>query len=335
MYHTRAAAVALAVGLLACSCSSGGSHRSAPSAPGRKAAGPTSGSTVPLGVAPSGPPAVPTAKVYLGTWVNPAGITTNRSASALEQASTLSQLTGVIPAILGVYTAFASPAPLTVLAKIAERGAIPLVSWGCAPTSAVGSGRYDALISRFATALRDFGHPVFLRWFWEMNLPTAESVRCNGGGGPEAFVTAWRRVRDLFREAGATNVAFVWCPGVTADVARMTSYFPGAAYVDWIGADGYEHRHLGADGFTTVFSGWYDAFRGYAKPMMIAETGAMAVDQAQYLAGLRRVLPAQFPLVAAVVYFDAAGPNGSWVLTGGGLQAFAELGRDPYFSARG
>lgn len=278
---------------------------------------------------------MPRGKAYLGVWANPAGSSTDRSGSALQQAASLEQVTGFSPAILSVYTSFAAPAPVALLEEISQRGAIPLVSWACAPTSAVAAGDDDAVISNFAAQLRQFGRPVFVRWFWEMNLRTAPSNRCNAGGGPDTFVAAWKRVWNLFHRAGASNVALVWCPGINADPAGMAAYFPGAAYVDWIGADGYDHRHLGAAGFSQVFAAWYQDFQGYGKPMMVAETGAMPADQADYLAGIGTALPVAFPLVGAVVYFDARGPDGSWVLSGEGVRAFAALGREPYFTARG
>jgi len=31
-------------------------------------------------------------------------------------------------------------------------------------------------------------------------------------GGPAGFVGAWDHIRALFRQAGAGNVSFVWCP---------------------------------------------------------------------------------------------------------------------------
>ncbi len=278
---------------------------------------------------------MPPGRAYLGAWVNPAGTTTDRSASALQQLVSLEQATGVSPAILSVYTSFAAPAPVALLREISQRGAIPLVSWACAPTAAVAAGYDDAVISNFASQLRQFGRAVFVRWFWEMNLRTASSSRCNAGGGPDTFVAAWKRVWNLFKQAGASNVALVWCPGVNGDPSGMAPYFPGSAYVDWIGADGYDRRHLGTAGFSEVFAAWYREFQGYDKPMMVAETGAMTVDQAAYLAGIGTSLPAAFPLVAAVVYFDARGPDGSWVLSADGARAFGALGRNPYFSASG
>ncbi len=277
---------------------------------------------------------MPRGRAYLGAWVNPAGTTTDRSASALQQLVSLEQATGVSPAILSVYTSFAAPAPLALLQEISQRGAVPLVSWACAPTAAVAAGYDDAVISNFASQLRQFGRAVFVRWFWEMNLRTASSSRCNAGGGPDTFVAAWKRVWNLFKQAGASNVALVWCPGVNGDPSGMAPYFPGSAYVDWIGADGYDRHHLGVEGFASVFAAWYDTYATSSKPLMVAETGATASDQSQYISGLAQTLPSSFPAVKAVVYFDANGPNGNWALTPAGLAAFKMMASDQYFSSQ-
>jgi hypothetical protein len=66
--------------------------------------------------------------------------------------------------------------------------------------------------------------------------------------------------------------------------------------------------------------------------MMVGETAAMATDQVAYLQGIAGALPSQFPLVKALVYFDAQGPAGSWILTAAGLQAYRQLAGSTYFS---
>ncbi len=216
--------------------------------------------------------------------------------------------------------------------KIVDQGAIPLVSWGCASTAAVASGQYDQLITSYATALKAFGHPVLLRWFWEMNLRVAKDVACIGSNGPAGFVSAWIHVWNIFHQVGATNVSFVWCPGISGGQIESAQYFPGAAYVDWIGADGYDRKDQGAQAFAQVFGAWYSAYAAYGKPMMVGETGATATDQAAYLQGIGSALPSQFPDIKALVYFDAPGPADLWVLTPDGLQAYGQLARSPYFS---
>ncbi len=252
----------------------------------------------------------------------------------LDQLPSFKSATGSAPAILSVYTPWTFPAPIANLEGIVSEGAIPLIAWGCASTAAINSGQYDQLIMSYADSLRAFGHPVFLRWFWEMNLSVAKDAACIGSGGPSGFVAAWRRVWTIFHQARATNVSFVWCPGISGGLTGMAAFFPGANYVDWIGVDGYDRQRNGQQSFADIFGAWYSAYVSYNKPMMIGETGAMANGQTLYIQGIGSSLPTQFPKIKALVYFDARGPAAPWQLTGNGLEAFHELAANPYFSVR-
>ena len=274
------------------------------------------------------PPPVPTTGAYLGAWVNP-----NPGHSEISQLPSFAQAIGRAPAVLSLYTSWAKPAPIAHMQAIVAHGAIPLIAWGCESTAAVISGQDDGLITAYASALKGFGHPVLLRWFWEMNLKVPKDVNCRGSGGPAGFVAAWKHVWGIFQLAGARNVAFVWCPGIGGGLTEMDPYFPGAAYVDWIGVDGYDRTSQGQQAFANVFGAWYAAYSVYGKPLMIGETAAHPDDQAAYLAGIESSLPTQFPDIKALIYFDAHGPDGPWELGPSGLQALSRLATNPFFSA--
>jgi hypothetical protein len=275
---------------------------------------------------------VPSDGAYLGAWVNPAKITAGAASAEMRQLPTLQQAIGRQLALLHVYIPFDSALPTPVLQGIVSGGAVPLLDWACAPDSQVLSGADDSAIRAFAVSLKDFGYPVFLRYGWEMNLAHGNNGKCVGGN-PASFGAAWRRIHDLFRGAGATNVAFVWCPAMSGR-KDFSAYYPGDSYVDWVAADGYDRSGSGRAAVNQVFGNYYAQFAARGKPMMIAETGAQSGDQAQYVQGLASVLPSQFPAVKALVWFDAPGTSGDWVLQGSGLQAFAALASQPYFSAR-
>ena len=104
------------------------------------------------------------------------------------------------------------------------------------------AGTYDAYIREFAEEARDWGHPFFLRFNWEMNgdwFPWCEGVH---GNAPGEYVAAWRHVHDIFTAVGATNATWVWCPYADTEKrlrADLRSLYPGDAYVDWTCLDGY------------------------------------------------------------------------------------------------
>ena len=223
------------------------------------------------------------------------------------------------------------------LSEIADSyGAVPLVSWHCGDTNErIASGADDDLIVQFADQLKSYGRPVLLRWYWEANLPVYP--HCLGTGSvadQEQYVAAFRRIAGIFDREGANNVEFVWSISASGIAFPMEKFYPGDDYVDWIGADGYDREQHGREAFTEVFSPWYRLFEGHGKPLIVTETGA-TTDQADFLQGVADVLPKDFPRIKAFVYFDAVGAI-DWRLGsygGVGLDAFAELGRNPYFTA--
>jgi hypothetical protein len=303
---------------------------------GSSNSGSSASSSPSTGATGTGAPAIPATGAYLGAWINPgklaASTIAGNSGVELQQLPALETSTSSRPAILNMYTPWSDPAPIAAMQSIASRGAIPLVAWGCTSTAAVSSGQDDQQITAYADSLKAYAHPVLLRWFWEMNIHSAQHTACLGSAGPAGFVTAWQHMRALFTAAGATNVAFVWSPGISSTLAKMATFFPGAASVDWIAVDGYA---LGtASDFGQIFGGWYSAYVRNSKPMMVAETGANPTEQAAYLASISSELPTRFPQIKAVVYFDASGPRGHWALSTAGLSAFGALARTSYFATR-
>ena len=245
-------------------------------------------STTPTSTTPEGvgePPAVPTNGAYLGAWLHPT-TAAGGSAFAVEQKTipAVTAVTGRQLGILHIYSSWSQPAPVADLAAVSAAGSIPLLDWGCGDgTQAITSGADDQLITAYAQALRSFGKPVLLRWCWEMNLVALHPDI----GAPSDFVAAWIHIWNIFHQQGVTNVSFVWCPGVSG--VDPTPYYPGDQYVDWIGFDGYDRT--GSTTFTEVFADSYDQWVGHGKPMMVAETGSRAPDQAAYLESIGTGMP--------------------------------------------
>jgi hypothetical protein len=310
-------------------CGSSTSGTPATSRPAVTRPGPTT--TVPATRPPpttatAPPPAVPTTGAYLGAWLHPVPHGTGGPAFAVEQRTlpTVRAAIGRAPAVLHVYTAWSDPAPVSSLAAVAAAGSIPMVDWGCGPdVTAIPDGTDDATITAFARALRAAGTPVLLRWCWEMNLVHAHPQIPS----PSDFTAAWQHVRSLFRSAGATNVSFVWCPALSG--VDPAPYYPGDGSVDWIGIDGYDRD--GTRTFTSLFGPFAGTWAPHGKPLIVAETGAAGSSQPGFIDSIRTGMPT-LPAYKAVVWFDAPGPALDWSFTPAGLEAFAALARDPYFS---
>jgi hypothetical protein len=217
-------------------------------------------------------------------------------------------------------------------------GCIPMLSWSPLPSYAsVTDGSQDALIRRQASAIAAYGKPLFLRWGWEMNgnwFPWSGAKNSSRGTG---YIAAWRHIHDIFAEEGATNVAWVWSPNYFSQPAQawndMTKYYPGDAYVDWVGTSGYSY---GRELPEYLFGRTY---RTYAsrKPVMISEVGVSesgGTTRPDWIRALRVWIVAH-PGIDALVWFDTDTYKGTnWRLdtTAAAMAAFKELADDPHFA---
>ena len=159
--------------------------------------------------------------------------------------------------VINVYKAWVwnTGLPTTEMAAIVRSGAVPEITWepwnpndGSGPTKfslrSIVDGEWDGYIRRWATAAAAWNGPLYLRFAHEMNgtwYPWAIDV---GANSPELYVAAYRHVHRIFQAAKAGNVQWVWSPHVMPDldVTRLRRAYPGDAFVDVIGLDGYVGR---------------------------------------------------------------------------------------------
>jgi hypothetical protein len=221
---------------------------------------------------------------------------------------------------------------------VRQRGYIPLVDWASfdyeAPEvldqpdfslSTIIEGQHDQYIRRWATQARDWGHPFFLRFNWEMNgwwFPWSERVN---GNQPGEYAQAWRHVHDIFEEVGARNVTWVWCVNVIGpNTIPLETLYPGDEYVDWLCMDGYNTgthplRSGGWKSFAELFGETYSALLSLSprKPIMIAEFASTEVggSKAAWIQdALTDDLPNQFPEVKAIVWFNWNNRGMDWAI---------------------
>lgn len=236
------------------------------------------------------------------------GVYTDTFPASYAGLTAFAQATGSNPDLLMYYSGWFVPFPSRFAQRAASNGAVPLVQMDPDGISlaAIASGRYDAYLSSYAEAVRAYGHPVIIGFAHEMNGSWYSWG--NGHASPAAFVSAWRHVVELFRALGAKNVTWLWTVNIINDSRRGTipspaAWWPGAAYVNWVGIDGYYLKSSWR--FAPLFGPTIAAVRELtADPVLIAETGAVpAADQpakiADLFAGVR-----QYGLLG-FVWFDA------------------------------
>ncbi len=207
-------------------------------------------------------------------------------------------------------------------------------------------------IRNTADLLKEYPGPVLLRWFWEFNLLKKENKSCLGHGPSKNpilstpmeytdFKGAWQNIWNIFEAEQVPNVMFLWNPGnyipcppgksQSCGIHDPHNYYPGSAYVDWIGIDTYQRET--SETFAYNFGQFYGDFKGYGKPLMVGENGSPNYAQnteevqATYLgAGQNGLLadfesnPSPYPELKAYDYFDSDSVGkgkrntNSWVL---------------------
>jgi cellulose synthase/poly-beta-1,6-N-acetylglucosamine synthase-like glycosyltransferase len=94
---------------------------------------------------------------------------------------------------------------------------------------AIFNGVRDSDIKRWATAIRNFGQPVYLTILPHADKNWSLSSGVARGGIPADVAKAWIHTQSLFRAVGAKNVAWVWAP---ADPIHDQAFAPPVSTVD-------------------------------------------------------------------------------------------------------
>jgi hypothetical protein len=227
---------------------------------------------------------------------------------------------------IGLYDAFNNGNSVPVISWQAQTG------WGMTDpgytginTHTINSGSLDGYIHQYARDVKAYGKPLFVNPIckevngsWNRNCsPNADPTLTKA-----AFISAQRRIVDIFRQEGVTNVAWVWTVnsfpappaqwGIDTDFA---SYYPGDDYVDWIGIDHYDYGSLtnaSTDPMNVAqyLDPEYNFAVTHAKPVMIPEFGvrhsgsSLTAAQQQMWLGLMFDYLDSHPKIKAVLYFN-------------------------------
>lgn len=179
---------------------------------------------------------------------------------------------------------------------------------------AISDGRCDDFLRKAGKNLKHVKQPFYLLFAWEMNNPQNEWSIEHTGSTSQDFVTAWQHIHTIFAEEGASNIIWVFCPNIPNDPqAPYAKIYPGDAYVDWVGLDGYNWGTTQPwsqwTNFSGVFGGSYKTLSTIApkKPMLIAEvntTNEGGDKGAWYEDMFTEQLPYHFPRIKMVVIFN-------------------------------
>src|SRR6185312_9421741 len=139
---------------------------------------------------------------------------------------------------------------INYLQKIYDNHSIPLIAWNLLQKQDIDSvkdsiarsilaGKFDTLISSFATQIGSLDKPIFLRLGNEQAEST-HSLFNYSNYKPGDFKIVWQYLHTKFVDAGADKVIWVWNP---PDAASAEDNFPGSKYVDWLGINEIDINH--------------------------------------------------------------------------------------------
>lgn len=202
--------------------------------------------------------------------------------------------------------------PHSLVRAYASKGIRSLITWNAPANLEVISGIHDPFITQWAKDAAAYNKPFYLRYGPEMNGNwTAWSVGF-AGNTAASYIQAWQHVHDIFIKNKATKVRWIWCPNTEyIGSTPFADMYPGNAYVDWVGLDGY---NWGPSDQWHSWTSLYDLFApSYAslqtltkKPMMIGETASSEIggDKAAWITQGFYDIFSKFPLIKAVQWFD-------------------------------
>ncbi|MDQ6963232.1 MAG: cellulose binding domain-containing protein [Mariprofundaceae bacterium] len=182
------------------------------------------------------------------------------------------------------------------LPAVWNNGSIPIINWELytdANTSKnilaqVAQGHHDRYLESWMRKLKRFlagkdnlygnqdDRRVYLQFAHEMN-----SDWYLWSDDPINYVKTWRYLHQKFTSQGfdASHVQWVWCVNnIDKSDAKAESYYPGDAYVDWVGINGYNWGEQGKahhwESVEDVFEKMRQRMLKFKKPMLISEVGS-------------------------------------------------------------
>lgn len=239
-------------------------------------------------------------------------------------------------------TTLASAVPGNEVTTLLTNGYRPIITWeplfnGYSRLDPVQprlnniiNGDYDTYINSFADQIKSYNDTIIIRFMHEFEGDWYPWSITYNGHNPTDYITAFRKVVDMFRARGASKVKWMWC--LNSDYAPYENYnwdvlaYPGDSYVDIVATDIYNNHF-------PVNSPWWVSFRYRTaesyyyltkyfpqKPLMICELGCRervstedlsSQTKGEWIAVMDKELQSNFSKVKGVVFFSGL-QNNDW-----------------------
>ncbi|MFH0852738.1 MAG: glycosyl hydrolase [bacterium] len=170
---------------------------------------------------------------------------------------------------------------------------------------AVLRGDWDSYFTTFAKNAKDFGWPVILIPFSEMNGNWFPCSITKNGNNAEKHILAYRYVHDFFKNI--PNVRFGWAinvnnvPGSVENQIKLL--YPGDQYVDYVGADGFNTGEPWQS-YNEVFSRTNEALKVLKKPIYVFSiASAQGTKKAAWISDAFKQITSQ-PEIKGWIWFN-------------------------------
>lgn len=273
------------------------------------------------GVSPSSATPAPRREILLGAYVPDPYWEPAEWPAALAE---YDRAAGRRPFIAQWYVAWGGeqPFPTGAAELVRTRGQVPMITWEpwdwrAGPVqreyalSRTIHGVHDDYIRGWARQTRAYEGVVYLRFAPEMNgnwNPWSESANGNAAG---EYVQAWRHVHAIFAEERVANVRWTWTPFVNYNGStRLSDLYPGDAWVDVVGVDGYNWGPTFAESwlsFSMIFRPTVQDITSLTgRPLWVTEVGCAEKggDKAAWITDMFDVI-GRDPRIGALIWFNA------------------------------
>jgi hypothetical protein len=192
---------------------------------------------------------------------------------------------------------------------------------GVIPPANILNGDCDTYITNFANEIKARSPERYIiRFAHEMNITDSPWWPRHFGPTEDAslYVDMYQYVHDIFTNAGVDNAEWIWSPNWASNPPdawnAIPNYYPGDAYVDWIGLSGYNWYNSPPPpdepwrDFDYLYDGVLtDLTCRYAKPQIIAEVGSVegtgGLTKADWISELYQK-SLDYPFLRSIVWFN-------------------------------
>ena len=195
----------------------------------------------------------------------------------------------------------------------------------------ITAGTYDSYLTAAANIIKASGYPVLIGWDSEPDDTSREA-----SGTAAEYIASYQHVYNLFK--GVTPLA-IMCWIVSEGDSYSATFYPGDAYVDWIGADPYDatlSKGSPTAAYTPFVTWLASQSFGSGKPIGIFETGVDDTVADSARAAWIDAVPAALAALGYQIWiwFNSGGTLGTTTITPGTLSAsaLATIGANPVFN---